>query len=125
MRSVAILGLAACLGVLPASVQAAAGDPAKGKTVFVRCATCHAVAPGKNGLGPTLAGVVGRKAGAVAGFNYSPAMKASGVTWTPAQIDRYVADPKVAMPNNRMMYIGLKNPADRADLIAYLSTLKN
>ena len=75
-------------------------------------------------MGPSLHGVVGRKAGTVAGFNYSPAMQASGVVWTPEHLDAYLADPKAFVPRNRMSFPGLHAAGDRTDLIAFLATQK-
>ncbi len=102
----------------------ASGDVAKGKTVFARCAACHAIAAGQKRLGPSLAGIVGRKAGKEANFNYSPAMKSSLIVWNAKTLDAYITDPRAFMPGNRMVFGGLTNAASRADLIAYLSTLK-
>jgi cytochrome c len=96
------------------------GDPVKGKAVFARCVICHTVEPGKNKLGPTLAGIVGSKAGEVPGFNFSPAMKASKIVWTPANLDKYLTNPRSFMPGNRMIFMGLPNADDRANVIAYL-----
>lgn len=107
-------------GAAVASAAPAAGDGAKGKAVFARCTVCHTVEAGKNKLGPSLAGVVGRKAGTVAGFNYSAAMTASGMVWSSDALDKYLASPRTAIPGNKMIFAGLPNPADRANLIAYL-----
>ncbi len=103
-----------------AALAQAAGDAVKGKTVFARCAICHTVEPGKNKLGPTLANIVGSKAGEVPGFNFSPAMKASKVVWTPDALDKYLTNPRAFMPGNRMIFAGLPKPEDRANVIAYL-----
>ena len=123
-RTVAMMAMTAWMGLAPAApvmAQASpAGDAVKGKTVFARCAICHGVEPGKNKLGPTLAGIVGRKAGSVPGFNYSPAMKAAALTWTPAGLDKYITNPKATVPGNKMIFAGLPNATDRANLIAYL-----
>ena len=100
------------------------GDAARGKSVFVRCAACHAVVAAKNGVGPSLHGVVGREAGQVAGFNYSPANKNSHLTWTGETLFTYLENPRKAMPGTKMSYAGLAAPQERADLIAYLATLK-
>jgi cytochrome c len=100
------------------------GDAVRGKAKFVDCAACHSVDRGVNGVGPSLSGVVGRKAGAIEDYRYSPAMARSGITWTPAALDQYIADPQMKVPGNRMPYAGMPNAADRADLIAYLQTLK-
>jgi len=105
-----------------AGAPAPAGDPVKGKTVFLRCAICHDVAPGATKIGPSLAGLFGRKAGTVPGFAYSPAMKAAKITWTAATLDSYVTSPAKLVPGNRMAFAGLTNPADRANLIAYLQS---
>lgn len=109
-------------GVVAAgSVAAAEGDPAAGKRVFAQCSACHTVVKGKNGLGPSLHGVVGRKAATAEGFkNYSPAMQKSDIVWTEENLDKYLADPKGFIPGNRMIFVGLKKDEDRANAIAYL-----
>jgi len=92
-----------------------------GAAVFAPCRACHTVNKGgKNGLGPNLNGVVGRKAGTVAGFNYSPAMKAYKKTWTRPLLDAYLSNPRVAIPGNKMIYPGMKDPAKRAAIISYI-----
>ena len=107
------------LALLAGPVLAQGADAAHGKQVYeVRCAMCHA-----GGQGPSLAGVVGRKAASVSGFAYSPALKAAHLTWTPANLDAFVAAPAKRVPGTSMM-IGLPQPADRAAVIAYLGTLK-
>lgn len=108
----------------PAAQTPAAGDAAAGKTVFARCMACHSVVAGQNKLGPTLAGVIGRKAGTVPGFNYSPAMKAAAITWTPDKVDAYLTAPRTLVPGNKMIFAGLPKPADRANIIAYLAGSK-
>ncbi|MDQ8727589.1 cytochrome c family protein [Bradyrhizobium sp. LHD-71] len=100
-----------------------AQDAEHGKTIFKACATCHAL-DNANRVGPGLAGVIGRKAGAVAGFRYSNAMKNSGIVWDAKTLDAFLESPQKAVPGNRMPYAGLKNPTDRTDLAAYLATLK-
>jgi cytochrome c len=123
MRPVTMLAAAMAL-LLPASARAA-GDAEAGKTAFNRrCAVCHAVAEGQNKVGPSLHGVVGRAAGAVPGFNYSPAMKSSGKTWDAASIDTYLQDPKTYVPGNRMILAGIKDEAERQNIVAYLETQK-
>lgn len=109
---------------LSPGVAAAQGDAARGKAVFARCMACHQTTAGRNGLGPTMAGVVGRKAAAVPGYAYSPAMKGSGLTWTPPVLDQYLAKPMAKVPGTRMIFAGLSDPVDRANVIAYLATLK-
>ena len=89
--------------------------------VYAPCKVCHTINKGgKNGLGPNLNGVIGRKAGTMSGFRYSAAMKAYGKVWTPALLDAYLADPRKSIPGNRMIYPGLKDPAKRAALIAWM-----
>jgi cytochrome c len=105
---------------------AALADPVKGRSVFAsQCSSCHSDA--RNGpviLGPPLYGVVGRKAGSIAGFDYSTAMKAAGLTWTPDHLRAYLPGPRAYLPGVRMTYPGLKNPMQLEDLISYLQTLK-
>ncbi|MGD9783793.1 MAG: cytochrome c family protein [Hyphomicrobiaceae bacterium] len=111
----------ALIFALPAAASAA--DVANGESVFKKCKACHAV-DGKNKVGPHLDGVVGRKAGTVEGFSYSDPMKNSGKTWDEATLDGYLANPKEFIPGNKMVFVGVKDEADRKDLIAYLATLK-
>jgi cytochrome c len=96
------------------------GDPARGEARFQECAACHRLEAGANEVGPSLHGIFMRKAGELADFRYSPAMKRSGIIWTPETIEQYIADPQATIPANRMPYAGMTNAGDRADLIAYL-----
>ncbi len=96
------------------------GDAAAGKRVFAQCRTCHVTDPGVNRIGPSLAGIVGSKAGAVDGFNYSPANADSGITWTEEQMYVYLEDPQRTIPKTKMIYAGLPGAQQRADVIAYL-----
>jgi cytochrome c len=106
------------------SQTASAADAARGEQRFrVMCATCHAVDPAQKKAAMHLKGIVGRKAASVEGANYSAAMKASGWTWDKAKLDAYLADPRKALPGTTKM-VGVANAADRADIIAYLETLK-
>ena len=117
--------IAAALLVSFAGVAHAAGDAAKGKVDFQRCAICHrAEKDGGNGLGPNLFGVVGRKAGTAADFAYSPAMKNSGITWTQDKLAAYVTHPAQVVPGNRMAFAGINNAGQVSDVVAYLATLK-
>jgi cytochrome c len=97
----------------------AAADPAKGETVFKKCASCHKL-DGNNAVGPHLDGVVGRPVGSVEGFSYSDGMKAHGGEWTPEQLFAFLEDPKGDVPGTKMSFAGLPKPEDRANVIAYL-----
>lgn len=120
-RSLMASSLVALALSLPSAAGAADGDAAAGKKVFNQCAACHSMAKGKNGLGPSLHGVVGRKAGTAEGFkNFSPAMKESNITWTPENISKYLANPKGFIPGNRMVFVGLKKDEDIANVIAFI-----
>jgi cytochrome c len=109
--------------VLGAGPSLAAGDPEAGQRVFAECAGCHATAPGVNKIGPSLAGVVGRKSGAVPGYNYSPAMKNLNVTWNDDTLDKFLANP-AGFAHGTKMFISVPNSTDRQNVIAYLGTLK-
>jgi cytochrome c len=112
-------------GLLAAS-PAFAGDPAKGKSVFsAQCSLCHTATKGGPAiLGPNLYGIVGRKAGSVAGYNYSSGMKASGLTWSDATLQAYLPAPRALVAGTKMTYGGLKDSNKLADVIAYLDSLK-
>jgi cytochrome c len=102
-----------------------AADPAAGQQVFkTQCGICHATTEGKNGLGPTLFGVVGRRAGGVPDFNYTADHKKLGITWTAATLNKYLANPRAMVPDTTMIYPGLTDNVQRADLVAYLATLR-
>jgi cytochrome c len=96
------------------------GDAAKGEQVFLQCKACHVVEPGVNRIGPSLHGVVGRESGSIEGFRYSPANKAGHIVWTEETLFEYLEDPRKFLPGTYMAFAGLKNPQDRADVIAYL-----
>ena len=115
----------------PANEREAAPSPQAGgasasarPAAFAQCVACHAVEPGRNGIGPTLAGVFGRQAAALPGFAYSPALKQSGLTWDEPTLDRWLEAPAQTVPGNRMIYAGMRDPAARGAVIAYLKTLK-
>jgi nitrite reductase (NO-forming) len=104
-----------------ASQTALAGDAAAGQQVFRKCQACHSLEAGKNGLGPSLAGIVGEKAAAVPGYNFSPAMKASNLVWDAATLDAYLTDPQKVVPGNKMPFPGLKTERERGAVIALLA----
>ncbi len=113
----------AALAVVSFSGQALAeGDAAAGEKVFKKCMVCHTV-DGTNKLGPYLNGVVGRQIGVVEGFKFSPAMTKAGEeggVWDEATLAEYLANPRQAMPGNRMAFVGLRKEQEQADIIAYL-----
>jgi len=98
------------------------GDPAAGEKVFVQCQTCHVREPGQNRVGPSLAGIVGREAGTVEGYQYSPANANSGITWTKEKLFQYLQNPQRVVPGTKMAFAGLSDAQQRADVIAYLDT---
>ena len=100
----------------------ATGDPQAGEAIYPRCAACHALAYDR--VGPRHCGVIGRRAGTVAGFEYSPAMKRSKLTWTRESLERFLADPIGTVPGTTMTYAGVPNAKERADLIAFLANAK-
>lgn len=112
----------AFLAVAPVADQAAAqsaASPQRGATLFrQRCASCHTIG-GKSLMGPDLAGVVGRRAGVKDGYAFSKAMQGSGLTWTPAKLDEFLAAPTKVVRGTRMI-TAVAKPSDRADIVAYL-----
>ena len=127
MRFIAIPKLvvltAALAWLCPALAHAQ--DTQQGERIFkAQCAACHTVEPGKNKIGPSLAGVVGRESGSVQGFNYSPAMKSAHVTWTEDNLEKYLEKPSGFIPGNKMTYVGLKSDKQREAVIDYLKTIK-
>ena len=115
-RIVMSVATAVCL-VNAASAQ----DPAEGEKVFATCKACHQIGEGaKNAIGPELNGVVGRKAGSVAGYSYSDANKNSGITWDESNLAEYLKDPKVKVPGTKMIFAGIKDAKKVQDLIAFL-----
>ena len=117
-RSIALAACAAAV-TTPAFAQAPNGE-----TLFKQqCGVCHAITPAPGKMGPPLKGVVGRKAGTLPGYAYSPAMKGYGVTWDAGKLETYLAKPTAAVPGTKMM-IGAANPAQRSAIVAYLATQK-
>lgn len=115
-----------------AAAPAAAGAPAvgglvaTGKAAFAACAACHSVQPGGvAGIGPNLHGVVGRAAGMAPGFAYSDAMKTSGITWSEAELEAFLANPAAKVPGTAMAAGQVGDAERRAAIIAYLASLKN
>ena len=109
--------------MIAAPAVASAQDAEAGKKVFTKCAPCHSIGPGAtNKVGPNLSGVIGRKAGTEAGFNYSDAMKNAGWVWDADIFKEYVADPKKKVPGNKMLFPGVKDELEREDLAAYIGS---
>ena len=98
------------------------GNAAAGQAVFVQCQTCHTVAAGQNRIGPSLAGIVGNRAGAVAGYSYSAANRESGITWSAEKLFQYLENPQRVVPGTKMAFAGIADSQRRADLIAWLAT---
>jgi len=118
------IGLAAAVvaAALACTAARADGDAAAGEKVFNKCKACHTLEAGKNRVGPSLAGVIGRTAGGAEGFKYSDAMAGSGVVWSEETLDQYLANPKEFIPGNKMSFPGLKKEDDRENVIAYLKS---
>ncbi|MDX2276551.1 MAG: cytochrome c family protein [Hyphomonadaceae bacterium] len=108
------------LDITDASGAQLSGDPAAGQRIFAQCATCHSIEEGVNRVGPSLHGIVGRHSGSVAGFRYSDANRNSGITWTEQELFNYLENPRARIPGTIMAFVGLRNPQQRADVIAYL-----
>lgn len=107
----------------PLEALLAAADLAKGETVFAKCATCHTInAGGANGIGPNLHGKLGKPLASIAGFKYSAALKEVGGTWDFKNMDAWLASPRKFASGTTMSFAGLSNPADRANLIAWMNT---
>lgn len=102
-----------------------AARAADGADVFNNnCAVCHSTEPGTNKLGPSLAGIVGRKSASLGDYSYSPGMTKLNVTWDKATLDKYLTDPQAMVPGTKMIFPGIKDANDRKALIDYLATLQ-
>jgi cytochrome c len=115
---------AAVATALTGTTVAADGDPTRGARAFQKCYACHSVDPAETNLsGPNLLGLFGRRAGSLDGFEFSaPMIEAGrrGLVWTAATIDVFVTDPQRFVPRNEMGFFGMRDPGERADLVAYL-----
>jgi cytochrome c len=125
MRHFPVLAIAL---MATASLPAQAQDAAAGQRVFNQCRACHSVeGSGRNGVGPNLHGIVGRRAASVEGFRFSANMRQlgeGGLTWTPETLQRYLINPKDLVPQGSMAFAGLRNEQQRNDIVAYLGTLR-
>lgn len=119
-RRIGWAALAASIGCV---VSANAQNVQNGEQVFKKCRICHQVGDNaKNAVGPVLNGIIGRQAGTIEGFRYSPANKSSGVTWTEENMFKYLENPKAFIPGTIMVFPGLPEEQDRKDVIAYLKS---
>lgn len=114
----ALGGALALASLLPAAHAAAAGDPVRGEALYARCAGCHALAADRTG--PRHCGLLGRKAGSVPGFPYSPAMAKADLAWNDDTLERFLRNPAATVPGTSMTYAGVPDAQERRDLVAYL-----
>ncbi|WP_442753666.1 cytochrome c-554 [Methylocystis sp. JAN1] len=123
MKTISLLTFAASVAFAASAGQAfAAGDAAAGEKVFAKCKACHQIGEGaKNAVAPELNGVDGRKAGSVEGYNYSEAMKNSGITWDAASFKEFIKNPKAKVPGTKMIFQGLASEGDQDNVWAYLA----
>lgn len=117
--------LAAILLTATSAGAQTAPNPAKGKVLFLQCGACHSVKPGDpHKIGPNLSGVAGAKAASRAGYKYSKPLTDSRIVWNDAKLDAFIAKPGGVVPGTKMVFGGIADQAKRADLIAYIKTLK-
>jgi cytochrome c len=117
LRTLALVLLVSCL--IPA--DAWGQDAARGKKAYEACAACHTNKPG--GDGPSLVGIIGRKAGSLDDFTYSRPLRRSGIVWDETALNAYLADPQAFIPGTRMAFSGVPDKKERDDLISYLKSL--
>jgi cytochrome c len=119
MKPIVLAVAISMLALVPA--WAADGDSSRGANLFQNCVACHSLEPNKNMTGPSLAGLWNRKAGAVESFSrYSPSLASSGIVWDDKTLDEWLADPQHVIPGNTMTFPGVRDPQQRADLLAFL-----
>jgi cytochrome c len=111
----------AAVYAVPSDDAARSGDPVHGKLLYQVCMGCHSI--DEDDVGPRHRGVVGRVAGSIPGYAYSPALKDSHIVWDPANLDRWLTNPQGLVPGAKMFF-AMPNPQDRADVIAYLTELR-
>lgn len=126
MKTISLLTFAASVALAASAGQAyAAGDAAAGEKVFAKCKACHQIGEGaKNAVAPQLNGLNGRAAGSVEGYNYSEAMKGSGIKWEEASFKEFIKNPKAKVPGTKMIFQGLASDGDQDNVWAYLSQFK-
>jgi cytochrome c len=121
----AAVGIAAAI-MMASGPAAADGDAEQGRKAFRHCAACHSVEKGAHRTGPSLSNIWGQKAGTTEGFRrYSKALKGSGVVWDEKTLDQWLANPKALIPDNRMVFRGMEDGAERQDLIAFLKGISD
>ena len=119
IKTKALVAVFALMLALPGAARAQ--DAEAGEKIFAKCKACHQIGPtAKNGVGPILNGVVGRKAGIIEGYNYSDANKGSGITWDEATLKEYLTNPRAKVPGTKMIFPGLPSEQDRDNVIAFL-----
>jgi cytochrome c len=118
--TVVCCGLLLACGAALAATPAKAGDARRGESVYARCLACHSLQ--RDVVGPRHCGVFGRRAGTVPGFDYSPAMKKSGIVWNERTLNRFLVDPMKVMPGTSMTFAGVPDAQERADVIAWLKS---
>ena len=123
MAPIAALMLLAACGEERAAEAGAAQAIGSRPAAFAQCATCHSTDPGRNGVGPSLAGTFGAQAAHEPTYAYSDAMRGSGLTWDAATLDAYIADPRRLVPGTKMSFAGVRSAEDRAAIVAYLKGL--
>jgi cytochrome c len=124
VRHIAVLASAFAMECAPAGAQTEeTGDPAAGKAVFEQCVQCHEIGgqPGSSSAGPNLNGIIGRRAASIPEFNYSPQLRSSRIVWDGPYLARFLKGPKNFIPGTRMLFNGLSNPKDIADVIAFMA----
>ena len=123
MKSISLLTFVASVALAASAGNALAGDAAAGEKTFAKCKACHQIGEtAKNAVGPNLNGVAGRKAGSAEGYNYSEAMKGSGLTWDEATFKEFIKNPKAKVAGTKMVFQGLAADKDGDDVWAYLSS---
>lgn len=121
----AVLAAWAGCGLVALTAGAASAAPAGVRpAAFAACTACHSTVAGKNGIGPSLAGVAGRTAGSLPGFSYSKALQNADIVWDAASLDKWLTSPQQAIPGNRMPFPGVPDPVKRRLVVEYLLTLK-
>jgi cytochrome c len=110
-------------GLLTTAVSSIAQNTPAAGASFNQCAVCHSI-DGSNGTGPTLQRLIGRRSGTVPGFRYSRAMKSAAIVWDEASLDRYLTNPQELVPGNIMPFAGVADAPQRAEIIAFLRTLR-